>query len=282
LWSAPTIDAKRRLLYVATGNAYAGPAQRTADAIVAMDLKTGKIKWSSQPLTKEDIFIGGCDAKNADNNPNCPSTLGPDLDFSMSPLLVKQSNGHDVLLAQSKSGMAWAFDPDKNGAIVWQYKTSDGSGLGGQFGGAADDHVAYFGVNGTLSKAPGGMRAVKIDNGEQVWSRPAPDKMCGTVRGCSAAQGAAVTLVPGALFSGSMDGGVRAYSTKDGAIIWQFDTNRTFDTVNGVKANGGAMDGPGAVVANGMVYFNSGYVSIIGRPGNVLLAFGVDDGKPSK
>ncbi len=69
---------------------------------------------------------------------------------------------------------------------------------------------------------------------------------------------------------------------KDGAIIWQFDTNRTFDTVNGVKANGGAMDGPGAVVANGMLYINSGYVSIIGRPGNVLLAFGVDDGKPSK
>ncbi|HEY4214733.1 MAG TPA: PQQ-binding-like beta-propeller repeat protein [Steroidobacteraceae bacterium] len=282
IWSAPTVDAKRHLVYVATGNAYAGPAQRTADAVVAMDIKTGKIKWSNQPLTKEDVFAGGCDAKNKDNNPNCPAALGPDLDFSMSPMLVKQSNGHEVLLAQSKSGMSWAFDPDKNGAIVWQYKTSDGSGLGGQFGGAADDHIAYFGVNGTLSKTPGGMRAVKIDNGEEVWSRPAPDKLCGKARGCSAAQGAAVTLVPGALFSGSMDGGVRAYSTKDGAIIWQFDTNRTFDTVNGVKANGGAMDGPGAVVANGMVYFNSGYVSIIGRPGNVLLAFGVDDGKPSK
>lgn len=281
IWSAPTIDPKRRAVYVSTGNTYAGPAQQTADAVVAMDLKTGKIKWANQPLKKEDIFIGGCEAKNPDN-PNCPGTLGPDLDFSMSPMLVKQTNGRELLLAQSKSGMAWAFDPDNKGAIVWEYKTSDGSGLGGQFGGAADDHVAYFGVNGTLSKAPGGMRAVKIDNGQEIWSQPAPAKLCGTERGCSAAQGAAVTLVPGALFSGSMDGGVRAYSTKDGSILWQYDTNRTFETVNGVKANGGAMDGPGAVVADGMLYINSGYVSIIGRPGNVLLAFGVDDSKPTK
>jgi polyvinyl alcohol dehydrogenase (cytochrome) len=43
-----------------------------------------------------------------------------------------------------------------------------------------------------------------------------------------------------------------------------------------VKAKGGAIDGPGAVVSGGMVYVNSGYVSLIGRPGNVLLAFGVD------
>jgi polyvinyl alcohol dehydrogenase (cytochrome) len=281
IWSAPTIDARRRVIYVTTGNTYSAPAQKTGDAVVAMDMATGKIKWSNQPLTLEDIFIGGCEAKNPDN-PNCPGTLGPDLDFSMSPLLVKRSNGRDVLLAQSKSGLAWAFDPDRSGAIVWQYKTSDGSGLGGQWGGAADERTAYFGVNGTLSKAPGGMRAVKIDDGEQLWSQPAPEKLCGTERGCSAAQGAAVTVVPGALFSGSMDGGVRAYSTKDGSILWQFDTNRKFDTVNGVPANGGAMDGPGAVVANGMMYINSGYVSIIGRPGNVLLAFGVDDEKSSK
>jgi polyvinyl alcohol dehydrogenase (cytochrome) len=73
-----------------------------------------------------------------------------------------------------------------------------------------------------------------------------------------------------------MDGGIRAHSSATGAVIWEYDTNRDFDTVNGVPANGGAMDGPGAAVADGMVYVNSGYVSLIGRPGNVLLAFGVD------
>ena len=172
--------------------------------------------------------------------------------------------------------MAYAFDPDREGALVWQYKTSNGSGLGGQWGAAADDKQAYFSVNGTLSQTPGGIRAVKIDSGEEVWSQPAPEKLCGTARGCSAAQGAAVTAIPGVVFLGSMDGGIRAYSADDGRVVWQFDTNRDFDTVNGVKANGGAMDGPGAVVMDGMLYVDSGYISLIGRPGNVLLAFGTD------
>ena len=73
-----------------------------------------------------------------------------------------------------------------------------------------------------------------------------------------------------------MDGGVRAYDAASGEILWTFDTNRTFETVNGVAANGGAIDGPGPAVAGGMLFVNSGYISLIGRPGNVLLAFGVD------
>ena len=121
------------------------------------------------------------------------------------------------------------------------------------------------------------MRAVKIDSGEEVWSKEAVEKLCGTTRGCSAAQGAALTVVPGIVFSGSSDGGLRAYATDDGQILWDFDTNKEFATVNQVKAKGGTMDGPGAVVSGGMLYINSGYVSLIGRPGNVLLAFGVDE-----
>jgi polyvinyl alcohol dehydrogenase (cytochrome) len=120
------------------------------------------------------------------------------------------------------------------------------------------------------------MRAVRIDDGKEVWSKEASDRLCGTARGCSAAQGAAVTAIPGIVFSGSMDGGLRAYAADDGQLVWTFDTNKDFQTVNGVPAKGGAMDGPGAAVANGMVFINSGYVSLIGRPGNVLLAFGVD------
>jgi polyvinyl alcohol dehydrogenase (cytochrome) len=151
-----------------------------------------------------------------------------------------------------------------------------GSGLGGQWGAAVNDKLAYFGVNATFSQNPGGMRAVKIDTGEEVWSKAAAEKLCGAARGCSAAQGAAVTAIPGVVFSGSMDGGIRAYAAATGALLWQFDTNRGFETVNGVKANGGAMDGPGPVVSAGMLYLGSGYVSLIGRPGNVLLAFSVD------
>jgi polyvinyl alcohol dehydrogenase (cytochrome) len=131
-------------------------------------------------------------------------------------------------------------------------------------------------VNGTLSKSPGGMRAVKIDTGQEVWSKPPSEPLCGKTRGCSSAQGAAVTTIPGVVFSPSMDGGVRAYASDDGTVVWTFDSNRDFETVNGVKAKGGAIDGAGVVVEDGMIYFTSGYVSLIGRPGNVLLAFGVE------
>ena len=275
IWSAPTIDAKRKVVYVATGNGYAEPAQLTTDAVLAFDMNTGKMLWSQQPLAN-DVWTGGCRPTNPPDNPNCPATLGPDFDFSASPMLVKQPNGKDIILIQQKSGMVYGFDPDNKGAKVWEYRSSPGGAMGGQWGGAADDKQAYFSVNGTSGKTPGGIRAVRIDTGQEVWSKEASEKLCGTERGCSQAQGAAVTAVPGIVLSGSMDGGLRAYAADDGTIVWQFDTNKEFETVNGVKAKGGAMDGPGAVVSNGMIFINSGYVSLIGRPGNVLLAFGVD------
>ena len=78
------------------------------------------------------------------------------------------------------------------------------------------------------------------------------------------------------LFVGAMDGGLRAYGTKDGSILWEFDTNKDFSTVNGVPAKGASINGAGAAIANGMLYINSGYGALGGRPGNVLLAFGVD------
>jgi polyvinyl alcohol dehydrogenase (cytochrome) len=189
-------------------------------------------------------------------------------------VLAKRANGDDLIVVQQKSGMAYALEPD-DGTLVWEYKTSDGSGLGGQWGSAVDEEHAYFGVNGPRN-APGGMRAVSIDTGEELWSQPAEASLCAGERGCSTGQGAAVSAVPGIVFSGSMDGGLRAYSSGDGEVVWRFDTNHEFETVNGVRANGGAIDGPGPVVADGMLFVNSGYISLVGRPGNVLLAFGVD------
>jgi polyvinyl alcohol dehydrogenase (cytochrome) len=275
IWAAPTVDVKRKAIYVATGNGYTEPAVLTTDAVLAFDMNTGKLLWSQQPLAN-DIWVGGCRPTNPPDNPNCPEKLGPDLDFSASPMLVKKPNGQDIILIQQKSGMVYAFDPDKKGEKVWEYRSSPGGGMGGQWGGAADDRQAYFSVNGTAGKTPGGIRAVRIDTGAEVWSKEASERLCGTERGCSQAQGAAVSALPGIVLSGSMDGGLRAYAADDGTLVWSFDTNKEFETVNGVKARGGAMDGPGAAVANGMIFINSGYVSLIGRPGNVLLAFGVD------
>jgi polyvinyl alcohol dehydrogenase (cytochrome) len=261
-------------LYVGTGNGYADPPQPTTDAVLALDLETGKLRWAQQ-LIPTDTWTLGCRATNPDN-PNCPATLGPDFDISASPSLVAVG-GRDLLVFPQKSGMAYALDPDREGARLWEYRIGQGSGRGGQWGGAIDDRRAYFGVADFNSKTPGGIVAIDLATGERAWQRPAEPPLCGTPgRNCTTAQGAAVTTIPGAVLSASMDGGVRAYSSDDGRVLWQFDTNREFTTVNGVKATGGSMDGPGPVAAGGLLFVNSGYGGIVGRPGNVLLVFAID------
>ena len=273
IWAAPTVDLARRSVYVATGNGYADPPQPMTDAVVAMDLATGKVKWVYQ-ATANDNWLGGCGARSG-GNPGCPETQGPDHDFSAAPLLAT-ANGRQLIIVPQKSGMAHAIDPDK-GTLVWQYRFGQGSGLGGQFGAAADGQNAYFGVGDYQSQNPGGVRAVKIATGEPVWSAPPPQpRLCAATPRCNPSQGGAVTAIPGAVIAGSLDGGVRAYSSEDGKVLWQFDTNKDFETVNGVKGTGASIDGSPMIVVGGMLFVNSGYGGIAARPGNVLLAFGVD------
>jgi polyvinyl alcohol dehydrogenase (cytochrome) len=280
IWSSPTIDPARGVLYVGTGNGYAGPEQKTMNAIIAMDLKTGEHKWVQQTIPN-DIWLMQCQSQAGGQakqvNPNCPDEEGPDFDFASSPLLTRTMSGRELLVVAQKSGVLWALDPDKQGAVVWQYRYGRGSGLGGQWGAAADGVNAYIGTGDALSPQPGGMHAVNLETGERAWFVPPQPKLCSaTDRRCSASQSGAITVIPGVVFSAGGDGGLRAYAARDGAIVWSVDTNRPFQTVNGVPANGGTMDASGAVVAGGMLYVNSGYNSFIGRPGNVLLAFGVE------
>jgi polyvinyl alcohol dehydrogenase (cytochrome) len=118
---------------------------------------------------------------------------------------------------------------------------------------------------------------VRLDSGQRAWRTLPRPTLCGERgRGCSPAILAALCVIPGAVFAGSQDGGIRAYASNDGSLLWEFDTNREFTTVNGVKAAGASINGPGPVVAGGMVYVNSGYGALGGRPGNVLLAFGLE------
>jgi len=272
IWSAPTLDAKRGRLYVGTGNNYSEPATDTSDAIVAVDLKTGKIAWARQ-TRPGDILNGNCQAKE-----NCP---GPDYDFGASPILANVDGGRQLVLAGQKSGIVYALDPDKDGQIVWEARVGKGGVNGGvQWGMASDGKNLYAatsdvvrrGAAGYDPKQGGGLTALRIADGKQVWYAAPP--ACGDKMGCSPAQSAAVTVIPGVVFSGSLDGHLRAFSSEDGKVLWDFDTVRDFATVNGVKANGGGVDGPGAVVASGMVFVGSGYQRTGGMGGNVLLAFG--------
>ena len=272
IWGSPTVDAKRRLIYVGTGNAYSEPAADTSDAIVAFDLATGKIRWSRQ-LTPADVFLVACQGAN----PNCPEKVGPDFDLGTSPILRSLSNGRDILIAGQKSGVAYGLDPDRQGAIAWQFRAGKGGPLGGiEWGMAADLEHVYVPVSDVLQppQEAGGLFALRLSDGMKVWHAPAPPLGCSDGRGCTGAQSAAVSVIAGAVFSGSVDGHLRAYSTKDGRIIWDFDTAREFETVNGVKANGGSIDSAGPVIAGGLVLTNSGYGMWRGKPGNVLLAFG--------
>jgi polyvinyl alcohol dehydrogenase (cytochrome) len=255
-------------------------------------MDSGKLLWSRQ-LTEGDAFNIGCP-----NGDNCPEAKGPDFDFGSSPILVTLPNGKRALVAGQKSGMVHAVDPDNHGEVIWQTRIGKGGSSGGiMWGSAVDDRNVYvalsdvrmnmrsqaaedtnptiFGIRmGLDPQAGGGMFALDLATGKQVWHTPPPG--CGTKKRCSPAQSAAVTLIPGVVFSGDLDGHLRAYSTSDGRILWDVDTAQDYHTVNGVKASGGAIDGPGPVAVNGVLYVNSGYGFLGGAPGNVLLAFSVD------
>jgi len=212
-------------------------------------------------------------------------------------MLVELVNGRQQLVAGQKSGVVHAVDPD-TGAILWQRRLGQGGRVGGvQWGSASDNSRIYVALSdvGMLPvtptsrgaqpsmlgspmlldpKAGGGLWALEPRTGEILWRTPHPG--CGDVPGCSPAQSGAVTLIPGTVFSGGLDGHIRGYSTADGKIIWDVDTKKEYTTVNGVKGTGGSLDGPGAVAVGGMLYVNSGYSFVGGSPGNVLLAFSVD------
>lgn len=277
VWGSPTVDAKRGLLYVTTGDNFSTPPTDMSDSVMALDLKTGRIVWYKQ-VTPGDIFSGAC------TGTKCP---GPDYDFGSSAILAKLPDGRDVLLAGQKSGVVYALDPERKGAILWQTRVGKGGTNGGvQWGMASDGSNVYAAVSDLARKGAkgavqvglppdpskgGGLTALRISDGSKVWYAAPPP--CGPVPGCSPAQPAAVTAIPGVVFSGSDDGHLRAFSTEDGHVLWDFDTVREYQTANGIRAKGGSLDGAGPVIAGGMLFVNSGYARNGAIAGNVLLAF---------
>jgi polyvinyl alcohol dehydrogenase (cytochrome) len=282
IWSAPSIDLKRGLLYAATGDAYTAPAAPTSDAVMAFDLKTGRVIWTKQ-LTENDAFVvGNCSNSSKSRSETCPPDQGPDFDFGSSPILRMLPNGHDIIVVGQKSGIGWALDPEKQGAVIWQDRVGKGSALGGiEWGSATDGRLVYL-ANADASWGPeqaGGLTAVMIQNGERIWSTRPPPIPCKGDRdpNCIQAQSAAVTAIPGVVFSASSNGIMRAYASADGKIIWEYNAAHEYSTVNGVAAKGGGINGPGPVVVGGMLFMTSGYAALGGgSPGNVLLAFGVE------
>ncbi|MGZ6038020.1 MAG: outer membrane protein assembly factor BamB family protein [Phenylobacterium sp.] len=306
IWSAPTVDTKRGLVYVATGDSYTDVDTKGADAIVAIDTKTGKIRWSNQ-VTEKDNFIVGCNA--AQKPVNCPSPDGPDYDFGASPILFHLANGKDIVLSGQKSGVVYGMNPD-TGASLWNTRVGSGSSLGGiEWGMAADGKRLYVANADTVNlleenlKQLGrsnvatplgpprpGLTAIDPASGKVLWHVDAPKAPCHYAgdrskdRGggaCVRAQSQAPSVIPGVVFDGTMDGWLRAYDAATGKVIWaDSTTDRTYDTVNQVKGQpGGSLDGLGAAIAGGRLFVMSGFNGAANTGGNgtnVLLAYTVD------
>ena len=293
IWSAPTVDAKRGLIYVGTSNSYTDAPHDGSDAVMAMEMATGRIVWKTQVLAA-DNYINGCwrgPAGDRQLAANCPAPVGPDFSIGNSPILIDLADGKQLLVVGQKSSHIHALDPAANGKIVWQTRLSPGSPLGGvEFGMATDGTTLYAGVSDVIAGPNGkpGLYALRVSDGERLWSAPGSTtvKCRWGPRWCMGAVSQAVTLIPGVVFAGAYDGHFRAYRAGDGKVIWDVDAGaEPIPVLGGRMAYGGVFDGAGPTVAGGMVYVHSGYAGrsaagngrdLTGTDGNVLMAFSVD------
>ena len=279
VWNSPTIDVKRRRLYVGTGEAYTSPAAAQSDSVIAFDLDSGRMLWWHQSIQHDAwnmaCFIGG--------GPNCPLENGPDLDIGAPPILHRSIDGRDVLLVGEKSADVFALDPD-DGRLLWRVKYGRGGFAGGVHWGMAATPAQLYAPNadttflGTEKGEPKpGLFALDPANGSIRWFAAALD-VCPAAKkpACDRGYSPPPTAIAGAVFQPSFDGWLRAYSETDGALLWSYDTTREISTVSGEKAHGGSMESAGAIVSAGRVAVNSGYLFGGRMAGNLLLVFSVD------
>jgi polyvinyl alcohol dehydrogenase (cytochrome) len=279
IWSAPTLDPANNTLYLTTGDSYSDPAAPESDAVMAMAMDSGKVRWITQ-TTEGDAYTVACMDATPEGRVGCPESAGPDLDFGSSSVLVTLDDGKRLLLAGQKSGWMHALNPD-SGEIVWQTEVGDAGLVGGiEWGFAVDSKRAYVAIAEAWEQGPdeaGGIRALNLADGTVAWHVGPPQGTCDDRERCNTGQLAAVSAMPGVVFSGSLDGHLRAYDAETGEVLWAFDTRQQYATINSVTATGGSLNGPGPAIADGHVYVVSGYgLWNLWTPGNVLIAFSID------
>jgi len=279
VWNSPSIDAQNNQLYVGTGENMSSPASLTSDALIAMDLDTGKTNWVFQ-ATANDVWNGACDTEWPEN---CPVEGGPDFDFGGATIVVDTETHGPLVIAGQKSGVVHAVDPT-SGELIWQTKVGRGGIQGGiHFGIAAQGNVILAPISdmadGRTYPDPDrpGMHALDANTGDILWSTLHEDTCEGRAY-CHPGISQVSTVIGDLVFGGAMDGKARAYNLKTGAVEWQLDTAQEFDSITGEKAMGGSMGGAaGPVALDGLLVLSSGYGIYNHMAGNLLLALEIAD-----
>ena len=277
VWSAPTLDRERGLLFFGTGENYSAPATDTSDAIFALDAATGERRWVNQ-FTANDTFNMAC----VTGGVNCPVEEGPDLDFGAPPLLAKNSEGRDLLYVGQKSGAVSALDP-ATGERVWSQKFGRGGYLGGIHWGLAADiqrgllyvPVSDFPAGLELTAAPTpGLYALSLDDGSVQWFAAKDfSEQAQAELGFWPGLSAGIVAADGVVVAGDLAGQLEAYDALSGAVLWRYATAQSFTTVNGREAKGGSIDSHGPLLVDDLLLVSSGYSGVGMKSGNAFLVF---------
>lgn len=275
IWQAPSLDPSRNMVYAGSGQNYSRPASDTSDAVLAFDMDSGEIQWVYQ-TTEDDQFVMGCRPDGA--HPNCPEP-GPDLDIGAPIVTTTLSNGQDIIVAGTKGAVVFGMDPDRQGEVLWKTRVGRGGALGGvHWGMTFMGDVVYVpvsdrsGISDEGEPRQPGLHALDMKTGEVLWYAPVPER-CAGERGCIDAYSAPVTATDDLILAGSLSGYLFAHDPETGELLWEYNSVRDYDTINGVEASGGAMDATGPVLSGDYMIVNSGYATFSQMPGNAILVF---------
>jgi polyvinyl alcohol dehydrogenase (cytochrome) len=279
IWTTPTVDAERGQIYVTTGENTSHPTTNTSDAVIALDIETGEVNWVFQAL-ENDMWNYGC----TNGGPNCiilDDTNSVDFDFG-GPAILVESEGRDILVAGQKSGDLWALDPE-SGALIWNQRVGEGTALGGNHWGiATNSERAFMTINdpvGMNQNTRPGLYTYFVGTGEPSWfyevQSECNDQRSERLRRCESMYGFSATplSVDGAVITGGLDGRLFVFNSDSGELIFEYDTVKDYETVNGVEGYGGSIDSHSIAAGSGMVFVGSGYGQFRQVAGNVLLAF---------
>jgi polyvinyl alcohol dehydrogenase (cytochrome) len=288
IWSSPSVDLKKGVVYTATGENTSPPATNTSDSLIAIDLATGKQKWVFQALAN-DVWNMACPAgppaPGTTLKPNCffagEGSVMRDHDFGGGPVIWR-GRGKELILGGQKSGDVWAVDA-ATGKQVWHHQFGKGTPLGGVHWGIATDGVRVFapiadpGVPAPANAA--GLYAIDIASGKVAWQwkasadcengRKAQVSSCDIRFGVSAPP----LVVDGTLIAGALDGRLYVFDAVSGKLLATHDTAIAHRTVNKIPGKGGSIDAAGPFAGDGMLFVGSGYGSFGQQAGNVLVAF---------